>query len=162
MYAHVTAGTVDSVGQPPQLVFQDGRWWDLRDRDPATLALVGWYPVTESPKPADTASTKWTPLFTLNGATVIQSWVEVSKTPEEIAADVAEANRISIEAKVTQALTDLAQVRTDLATLAGTANTTINASPAVYIKQLGSRLDTVTAVERRLIRYVFNRLDSDS
>ena len=142
MYAHVTNGTVDSVGQPPQLVYQDGRWWDLRDRNLATLAAVGWFPVTETPRPADTATMTWQAVYTPDVADVDQSWAQVAKTAEQLAAEAADANRVSIESKVTQALTDLATVRTDLATLAATANTTINASPAVYIKQLGTRLDS--------------------
>lgn len=105
MYAHVTSGVVDSVGPPPQLVFQDGRWWDLRDRDPATLALVGWYPVTEAARPADTATTRWEPAFTFNGGTVTQSWVEVPKSAAEIQAQTEQTNRDALLAKARNALT---------------------------------------------------------
>ena len=96
MYAHVTAGVVDSTGNPPQLTYQDGRWWDLRDRDLATLALVGWFPVTEVTKPADTASTTWDAVFTPAGSTVTESWVERPKTAEEIATALAASNANTI------------------------------------------------------------------
>lgn len=93
MFAHVTDGIVDAVGQPPQVVYDGGRWWDLRDRDLATLALVGWFPVVEAARPADTATTRWEPVFTPAGDTVTQSWVEVNKTQEQIDAETSETNR---------------------------------------------------------------------
>lgn len=87
-------------------------------------------------------------------------------TPEEdAAADLREAeraevaNRSSIEAAVDSALTSLGQIITDMGTLAGTTNATINQNPAVYIKQLGQRVEAIARLQRKTIRYVFNRLD---
>lgn len=105
MYAHVTAGVVDAVGQPPQIVYQGDRWWDLRDREPATLTLVGWFPVVEAERPADTATTRWDPVFTPTGETVTQSWVEVPKAQEEIDAETFETNRLALLDKARNALT---------------------------------------------------------
>ena len=107
MFAHVTAGVVDSTGNPPQLTYQDGRWWDLRDRDLATLALVGWFPVTEVTKPADTASTTWDPVFTPAGSVVNQSWVERPKTAEEITADTVAAEREAARVAIRAIVNDL-------------------------------------------------------
>jgi len=145
MYAHVTNGTVDAVGNPPQLVEQGGRWWDLRDRDPVTLALVGWFPVTETAKPADTATTTWVPVFTPGDGDVDQSWSEIPKTAEQLAAETESANRQTIETALSDALTELQ-------TLIDTTNATINAGPAPYIKALARAL-------RRVIRLLIRRFD---
>lgn len=68
-------------------------------------------------------------------------------------------NRSNIEAQATAALTQLATIRTDLATLANTSKATINADPGLYIKQLGARLDTTALILRRLIRFTFGHFD---
>lgn len=108
MYAHVTDGTVDAVqGQPPQLVYVDGRWWDLRTLDAATLALVGWFPVVEAERPADTATTKWDDAYTLTGDTVTQSWNEVPKSQDEIDEEAARAAREAQRTIVKAIITDL-------------------------------------------------------
>ena len=107
MFAHVTGGVVDSTANPPQLTYQDGRWWDLRDRDLATLALVGWYPVQEVSRPADTASTTWDAVYTFNVTVVVQSWVERPKTAEEIATATAAAEREAARVAIRAIVNDL-------------------------------------------------------
>lgn len=88
MYVHVTDGVVDQVGRPPRLGFDGTRWWDLRTGDPTALAALSWYPVTEAPRPADTATTTWDPTYTLEpGGVAQQGWVERDKTPAEISAE---------------------------------------------------------------------------
>ena len=57
IYAHITNGIIDKLGNPPATVFDAGRWWDLRDRDPALLAARGWLPVVDTPRPDDTDTT---------------------------------------------------------------------------------------------------------
>lgn len=84
MYAHVTEGVVDQVGGLPRLVFQDGRWWDLRTLDPATLAEVGWYEVAMTERPPDTATTTWEDTYTFDAGTVTQVWTERDKTQQEL------------------------------------------------------------------------------
>jgi len=145
MFAHVTNGTVDSVGNPPQLVFQDGRWWDLRNRDLATLALVGWFPVTEVTKPADTATTTWDPVFTPGVGDVDQTWVERQKTAEELANQQAATNQATIEQALSDALATLQLIIDD-------TNANINGNPAQRIKD-------EARVLRRVIRLVIRRFD---
>ena len=148
MFAHVTTGTVDSVGNPPQLVFSGGRWYDLRDRDAATLATVGWYPVQEVAKPADTALTTWTPVFTPNGAVVVQSWIEVAKTPEQLAGETAAANESTIRAE-TEA--NLAKLDAEI----------INLTNAVLFTQsaTGNALKLLARTLRLVIRLLIRRFD---
>jgi len=145
MYAHVTNGVVDAVGSPPQLVEQDGRWWDLRDRDLATLALVGWFPVTETARPADTATTTWEPVFTPGDGDVDQSWSEVPKTPEQIEA---EGNAVA-QATIEQALSD---ALVTLQTIIDDTNANINGNPAQRIKD-------IARTTRRTIRLLIRRFD---
>lgn len=151
MFAHVTNGTVDSVGNPPQLVFAGERWWDLRDRDPVTLALVGWYPVQEATRPADTATNTSTPVFTFNGTLVVQSWTVLPKTAEQLATEAAETALNTIRAAVRVVITDVKSYKDtldaafiDSATGQPATNPVINASPAKFIK------DTQRAVERTM------------
>jgi hypothetical protein len=151
MYAHVTAGTVDSVGNPPQLVYQDDRWWDLRSRDLPTLALVGWFPVTESPKPADTAATKWTPVFTPNGATVVQSWVEVPKTAEEIAAEEAAAALTATRAAVKLIITDLQAEKTRCDVVIAKANNTVTGADTKDVARAAKRIADAAIDLARLV-----------
>jgi hypothetical protein len=83
LYAHVTNQVVDSVGYPPQLVYTEGRWWDLRERKLSDLAQVGWYPVTEAPRPPETATITWDATYTYSAGAVTQAWVQRTRTQEE-------------------------------------------------------------------------------
>lgn len=87
LYAHVTNGTVDAVGMPPLLIFFQGRWYDLRNRDINTLMQVGWYPVEENTRPEDTATKTWDATYVadpLGQGPVDQVWVQRDKTPNEV------------------------------------------------------------------------------
>jgi hypothetical protein len=133
MHAHVSEGVVDQVGRPPRLAYDGTRWWDLRALDPEVLAMVGWFPVTEAARPADTPTTTWDATYTAAGDVVTQAWVQRAKTPQELAAQTEQANMTSIEANLRQ---DLAAMQT----IVDTANATIKADPQVYIKDLARAL----------------------
>lgn len=96
IYAHVTAGSVDAIGAPPLTVFLDGRWWDLRDRNPETLASVGWYVVTEAPRPSDTSVDTWYLTYVVTSGVPTQVWTSRPKTQAEIDAATAETNRTTL------------------------------------------------------------------
>ena len=106
MYAHVTDGVVDQTGTPPFTMYSvtDDRWYDLRTLNPTTLAKVGWYPVNEIAKPADTATHTWEASYTPNGGTVNQTWVQVAKTAEQLQRELENSNYTSLIAKATTAL----------------------------------------------------------
>lgn len=94
VYAHVTAGTVDQIGRPPLLDQAAGRWWDLRTLDPANLAACGWLPITETPRPPDTAAETFEATYTITGATVTQTWSARAWTADELAARAQAAARL--------------------------------------------------------------------
>jgi hypothetical protein len=145
-YAHVTSGTVDAITvKPPQTVFANGRWYDLRTLDAATLALAGWYVVAEAARPADTATTTTVAAYALSGGVVVQSWQTIPKTAAQIAAESAETNRQSIESALDAQLVELQ------ATIDAT-NATINSNAAAHIKVLAR-------AARRIIRLLIRRLD---
>lgn len=102
IYAHATGTAVDQVGSPPALAHDGTRWWDLRTLDPATLAACDWYPVAESPRPADTPTDTHAASYALTGATVTQTWTARPWTPDELAAQAAgvqrEADRLAVRA----------------------------------------------------------------
>lgn len=98
MYAHVTDGLVDQVGGLPRLVFEGGRWWDLRPKDPGLLAQHGWYEVTLTTRPADTATTTADLSYTYAGGAVTQTWTVRDKTPEELAAEQEQAEQVKLAA----------------------------------------------------------------
>lgn len=103
-YAHISNGTIDAVGRPPDTSWAGGRWYDLRGRDPESLAACGWLPATEAQRPADTATTTWDAAWAIIAGTAIQSWVERPKTAEDLAATATEANRVTLDAKVRAAV----------------------------------------------------------
>lgn len=147
MFAHVTNGIVDSVGRPPDLAYDGARWWDLRPLDPATLAAVGWFPVTETARPADTPSTTWDVRYTPNASVVVQSWVERPKTAEEITAAVASSNSNTIRQLLTDTLPTLDTI-TNTTNAAMTGNTA-----AAAIKDEARAL-------RRIIRLLTDNLSA--
>ena len=147
MYAHVTNGAVDSVGAPPYLVFSGGRWWDLRDRNPATLAAVGWFLVQEAARPADTATTTWDPVYTPAGPVVVQSWVERAKTTQE----TADALTASNQAAILQLLNDTMPA---LDTITNTTNANMSGNTAAAAIK-----DEARAL-RRIIRILTNNLSA--
>lgn len=89
----------------------------------------------------------------------------MSETPtlEEELAEHARvvAVRASIEGAAVAAMDALQDIIADIQTLSAIPNSTINANPAPYIKQLGQRVEVLARVERRLIRYTFHRLDGE-
>lgn len=98
----------------------DPSWWDWRT-DTTTAAGRGWLPVTDTPRPADTATTTTTDYgVTLVGGVPTVTWTPRPWTPAELDARgrqaVAEADRAAI---VDQALVWLAADSAQAATRAG-------------------------------------------
>ena len=97
-YAHIaTDGTIGQVGRLPALWFDGTRWHDWRG-DPETWATqpadFGWLPVVEVPRPADTAETTSDPAPpALADGVPVQQWTIRPWTPDELAAQAAQAAR---------------------------------------------------------------------
>lgn len=148
MYAHITNGVIDSINQvPPEQVFQDDRWWDLRPLDPEVLAVVGWYPVFENTRPADTATNTSEPVYSADGTTVTQTWQVVPKTPERIAKDLADSNANAI----LQLLTDTMPT---LETITNTTNANMTGNTAA------AAIKDLARANRRIIRLLTNNLSA--
>ena len=71
--------------QPPAIHRAPDRDWDLRDRDPALLAALGWLPVTTTERPADTDTTT-TDRSLGSGETPVEVWTPRPWTVEELTA----------------------------------------------------------------------------
>lgn len=56
-FAHITADTIDALGNPPDLEWDGTRWWDLRD--PTIRTARGWLEVTETPRPEPVEGGVW-------------------------------------------------------------------------------------------------------
>lgn len=156
LYAHTTAGTIDQIGALPALWLGPTRWHDWRG-DPATWATQpadwGWLPVTEVPRPADTAetTTDYPPAVVLVDGVLTQQWTVRPWTAEELAAQAAaaqyEADRLTVKAIVTvlQAEKARAQVVIDKANNAITGGDT---------KDVARAAKRIAAAAIDLARYV--------
>lgn len=147
VYAHVTAGTVDQIGQPPALAYDGSRWWDLRGLDPQLLAALGWLPVTDTARPADTSTTTWDRGYAVTDGTVTATWTERAKTADELAADAASANRSTITGRAKTALT---------------ANDAFLAITSPTTAQAVAQTKVLTRECSALIRLVLNELGTTS
>lgn len=141
-YAHVTNGTVDATGFPPDTLFSNGRWWDLRTLDLTTLAAVGWFPVTETARPADTSTTTWQEQFTPGVGDVDQSWVEVPKSAAQLQREQEAANRGATVANLTNDLVVMEAIRAQ-------TNADLRNDPSQEIKDIARSM-------KRLIRVAIN------
>lgn len=150
MHAHVTEGIVDEVGVPPETFWDGEEWLDLTVLNPAVLSKAGWYVVLETEKPPNTATDGHDPVYTFDGARVVQSWQARPKNAQELAADGEMQNRASIEAALA---TELDELQTEFLGLTNAAlNTAFNSNPARYLKIFARIL-------RRIIRLLIRRFD---
>lgn len=153
-YAHIAGAAVDQVGRPPALAFDGTRWWDLRTLDPATLAACDWYPVVESPRPADTATDTYDPAYAVTGSSVAQSWTPRPWTAEELAAQAEaaayEARRLTVKAIIA----DLRAEKTRAQAVIDTPNATIKTNPAPYVVDVARAAKRIADAAIDLARYV--------
>jgi hypothetical protein len=112
VYGHVTGTTVDSIGQPPHTIFDGVRWWDLRDRNPSTLALAGWYLITEAARPADTETITWVSSYVYSENTITQVWTQREKTVEEIENELVNSERNILLTQLASGIADITAART--------------------------------------------------
>ena len=144
LYAHVTDNVVDQVGQPPAVVLVDGRWYDLRPRDPAVLAVAGWVEAVETPRPADTDTTTHDSGWIIDGDHAVQTWTPRPWTTDEQAARTESANETTIRDKATTAL--------------GT-NTTFLGITSPTNAQNAAQIKALTRQVNGLIRLAIRKLD---
>lgn len=145
-YAHVTNGVIDSMGQPPEKAFVNGRWLDLRNRDAETLLQAGWYPVIESTRPVDTPTGTSTPIYVVAGTVVNQTWASIPKTAEQIATE-----QLQITSNTIRQLLD--ETLPVLETITNTTNANLIGNT------LAAAVKDIARGVRRLIRLEINKLD---
>lgn len=154
LYAHVTGSTVDSVGQPPALVYEAGRWWDLRPMTPAVLAPRGWFVVTPTARPADTDTTTTDYSVTLVGGVPTETWTTRPWTTDELAARARQAVAATLTAQLKAGIAAIRAARdqatTDQATATGlrTQADTLSAAVTTQRTALVSWVPTSTGAAR--------------
>lgn len=139
-------------------MFDQGRWWDLRDKDPARLAARGWLPVTLTARPADTPTTTTDYAVALVAGVPTETWTSRAKTAAEIAAATAATNRATLTGTATLdgRLTRLAAYKTDPEIVAALArsNTTAITTQELnrLVKVMLRREERLTATVALLVR----------
>ena len=86
IYAHATGTTITQIGALPSLWFDGTRWHDWRGDTPATdPAASGWLPVTDTARPADTATTTTDYSVALDNGLPVVTWTPRPWTAAELA-----------------------------------------------------------------------------
>ena len=151
-YAHITADTIDALGNPPDLEWDGTRWWDLRD--PTIRQARGWLEVTETPRPEPIEGGVFESSVSLVDGLPVRVWTWRAWTDEEIAAqeDAAayEAQRLLVKAIIT----DLRAEKGRAQLVIDAANSTINASPASHITDTARAAKRIADAAIDLARYV--------
>jgi hypothetical protein len=104
-YAHIIDNAIDAVGRLPRGADADGQWLQPLTEDNAHLAR--WFPVVDTPRPADTDTVTHDRTVVLVADVPTVVWVERPWTPEELAARQADTNRRTIDQAITNALAEL-------------------------------------------------------
>lgn len=158
MYALATTTGVDAVGPLPRAArrLDTGQWvTPPPDGWTDTLAAAcGWLPVVESPRSADTATDTYEPTYTVDGATVVQSWTLRPWTAEELAAKAEQAANEALRATVKAIINDLRAEKARAQTVIDTPNATINTSPAPHIKDVARAAKRIADAAIDLARFV--------
>lgn len=106
-HALVTANTIEAEGGLPHSARRlDTQDWvlGLRDAPEALQQACGYYKVTDTPRPADTATDTHDRTLTLPAGAPTVTWVKRPKTADELAGDVATVTRADIETQARAAV----------------------------------------------------------
>ena len=122
MYALIQNGQIVQVGAlPAKWRDANGEYHDWRTQPYRTQPEDhGWLSVVREPRPADTATTTWEqqPATLIDGVPVI-GWTERDKTPEELAAERANANAVTLTTDAGADLPKIEQAIADTLALLG-------------------------------------------
>ena len=105
-------------------------------------------------RPADTATDTHEPTYTVDGATVTQTWTPRPWTAEELAARAEQAAYEAQQATVKAIITDLRTEKTRAQTVIDTPNATIKTNPAPYIVDVARAAKRIADAAIDLARYV--------
>lgn len=152
VYAHVTAGAVDQVGQPPALHFDGTRWWDLRPLDPALLSAFGWLPLVEVARPADTETTTHDLSHAMVDGQPSQVWTPRPWTADELAAKQAEADRAATRTAIKAIVTDLQAEKARAQVVIDKANNQIGGADTKDVARAAKRIADAAIDLARFVR----------
>lgn len=148
-YALVIDNAIQSLGALPRAARRlDTREWVLGLREYGTVEqqqACGYFAVVDTPRPADTADTTHERSVELLDGTPTVVWAARAKTPDELAAQTAEANRTTIEQQARTALN-------------GNAAFLAIATPTAA--QNAAQIKALTRQVNGLIRLVLGQLDA--
>lgn len=146
LYAQVTNGAITQVAPPPTApgYGPDGAWHDYSKPDQVTAYLTdgGWLPVVETPRPAVSATHTHHAVYTLDGQTVTQTWQQVAKSAETIAAE--------------KHVADLAALRADIITKAITWLEADSATAQTRATAISNAVTTVQTRRGQVQAFTFN------
>jgi len=134
IYAHITDDVVDETGLPPETMFDDGRWWDLRPMTPEVLTPRGWFELVEVPRPPDTDTTTHDYSLTVVDGLPTQTWTPRPWTADETAARAEAAEHQATSDRVALIIDDLQAEKDRLQIIIDMTNADVNANPAGPIK----------------------------
>lgn len=158
LYALITAGAVVAVGPLPSGArrLSDGAWitppggtWTDQQ-----AAECGYLPVVTTAKPADTETTVHERGYALVDGVPTEVWPGRPKAAEELAADTAAAEREAVRALVKAIVNDLQSEKARAQAVIDTANATINAGPAGYVKDCARAAKRIAVAAIDLARHV--------
>jgi hypothetical protein len=158
-YANIIDGVVARTGSLPRggAYLLDGviqRVAPLRNASLEIQQACGWHAITDTPRPADTASHTFDASVVLVAGVPTRLWQTRPWTPAELAMRAAGANDLTIREQAEQALTTLQQ-QIDAAPV--TFTTLAQAQTAM--RQLQQAVQFQARVNRRLIRLILGKLD---
>lgn len=107
-----------------------------------------------TPRPADTAEGTWEETWERTGWVSTQVWTFRPWTPEELSTRAEDEAARQARALVRAIITDLQAERTRLQAVLDVTNSTINSSPAPYIKDVARASLRIAAAALDLARYV--------
>jgi hypothetical protein len=138
IYAHITDGIIDAVGRLPKGADADGQW--LEPLTDVNAHLAGWFPVTDTPRPADTATTTFDRSVVLVAGVPTVTWAERLKTQAELDSEVAAAESTVRRTDLQASVSVLRQWADDAAATTVTAGN-IAAVTQTMVNRLGIFFD---------------------
>ena len=151
-YAHITGTELTLHTRHPNIENDGTRDWDLRD--PTIRQARGWLEVTETPRPEPIEGGVHESTVELVDGLPVRVWTWRAWTAEELAAQAEQAAREADRTAVKAIITDLRAEKGRAQNVIDTANATINASPASYIKDTARAAKRIADAAIDLARYV--------
>ena len=157
-FAYLVGGVIlaETASLPEAARRLDTDEWviDLDAGEVDVQEAAGWYLVTDTPRPPDTATTTQDRTLVLVAGVPTVQWTERAKTQPELDTDTNFANVALLTADATTNINTLLASITALNAITALTNATINANPAVTIKDVVRECKTIARQTVRIARLV--------